>query len=128
MESKQTAQEALALAIEANRAMYVRGENWSKQANRIIARNVLDLELGKYADHLPIYHLDQETRDRLLVRARQDAAEALCHASTLMDEVHRLKSALRGLNLTIGVMLAAYLLWAWSKSGFAIWDWLQFHP
>jgi HEAT repeat protein len=68
-----------------------------KQANHTIARNVLDSELGKFADTQPTYRLDQETRDRLLVRARQDAAEALCHTRSLMDEVQQLKSGLRSL-------------------------------
>jgi hypothetical protein len=101
MEGKQTAREALALAMKAQQLIHVRGSNLTKQYNHISARNVLDAELGKYFDQQPIYHLDQDTRDRLLVHARQDAAEALCHASCLMDEVHKLKVALRAFYVNV---------------------------
>jgi hypothetical protein len=120
MESKQTAEEALAVVLKAQRSISLPGSDWNKQANHLVARNVLHSELGRYADSQPIYALDQETRDRLLVHARQDAAEAMCHARSLMDEVHQLKSALRGVSLTALVLFAAYLLWAWWESGLEI--------
>jgi hypothetical protein len=123
MESKETAEEALAVALKAGRSISLPGSDWNKQANHLVARNVLHSELGMYADNQPIYNLDQETRDRLLVHARQDAAEAMCHARSLVDDIHQLKSALRGFNLTIVALFAAYLLWSWWKSGFAIWSW-----
>jgi len=123
MENKQTSAEALAAVLRGTRSLFVRGSNWDKQANHIIARNILDAELGRYADELPVYHFDQETRDRLLVHARQDAAEALCNTTSLMNDVHQLKSALRELRFTIWVSVAIYCLWLWAKSGFVM-TWL----
>lgn len=120
MESKQTAQEALALALKTQREIHVRGSNLTKQYNHIIACNVLDAELGKYADQQPIYSLDQDTQDRLLVHARQDAAEALCHANCLMDEVHKLKTELRTFYANVWLFVAIYLLSLWWKSGFSL--------
>jgi hypothetical protein len=120
MLSKQTSEEALAVSLRTQRMILPPGTNWNKQANHIAARNVLHTELGMFSDDLPIYHLDQDTRDRLLVHARQDAAEALCHTSSLMDEVHKLKSALRGINLTLWLLLAVYLVSMWSRSGFVL--------
>jgi hypothetical protein len=119
-QEKRTSDEALQVALEAQRKIFVRGSNWDKQANHIVARNVLDSELGKFSDYLPVYTLDQQTRDRLLVHGRQDAAEALCHARSLMDEMHQLKRTLRGLNFSIVIFSAALLLWAWWKAGFII--------
>jgi len=71
-------EEALKLQISAIRDWTFAGdpelEGWIRGA---IARNVLHEEIGLYADAQPTYHLDQETRDRLLAHARQDAAHAL---------------------------------------------------
>ena len=120
MENKRSSDEALMAQLKGARALFIHGSNWNKQANSIVARNSLDTDLGKYSDALPNYDLDQVTRDRLLVRARQDAAEALCHTGSLMDEIHQLKNWLRSLNFTLWVLFAAYMLWLWWKSGFAI--------
>jgi len=125
MNEKQTANEALAASLKAHKEFFVRGNNWDVQANHIVARNVLHSELGRYADDQPIYHLDQDTRDRLLVHARQDAAEALCQVRSLMDEVHRVKSAWRSFSFTLLFLILAYLIWTWYKSGFALWPWLE---
>lgn len=125
MDDERTSEDALADTLKAQRDLFVRGSNWDKQANHIVARNVLHAELGMYADPQPNYQLDQDTRDRLLVHARQDAAEALCHVRTLMDEVHQMKSAWRSLNFSIWVLFVAYLVWTWSQSGFALWPWLE---
>jgi len=103
MEDKQTAEEALAGALKSLKDFSLPGSNWDKQANHIIALNVLHSELGRYANEQPHYRLDVDTRDRLLVHARQDAAEALCHARTLMDEVHQMKSAWRSLNFSVDI-------------------------
>jgi hypothetical protein len=121
MESKQTAKEALKQTVEALRAVHVRTEFLDPKINRAIAGNVVDAELGKYADPQPTYHLDQETRDRLLVHARRDAAEALWHVHSLMTEVHRLKSEYRYWRGVILLFCVAYLIWLWAKSGFPTW-------
>jgi hypothetical protein len=118
MENKQTSQEALETALKGQRMLFVRGSDWNKQANHIIARNVFESELGRYADDLPAYHLDEDTRDRLLAHARQDAAEALCHLRSLMDDVHQPKAKLRSWNLTAWVLVVGFLLLLWWKSGF----------
>src|ERR1700682_2013588 len=96
MTETQTSDEALAASLKAAKSMFVRGSNWDKQANHIVSRNVLASDLGRYSDPLPAYHLDEDTRDRLLAHARQDAAETLCHVTTLMDEVHELRKTLKG--------------------------------
>jgi hypothetical protein len=118
MENKRTSQEALETALKTQRMLFVRGSDWNKQANHIIARNVFDSELGRYADDLPVYHLDEDTRDRLLAHARKDAAEALCHLRYLMDEVHQLKATLRNWNFTACLLVVGFLLLLWWKSGF----------
>jgi hypothetical protein len=120
MEKKQTAQETLTIALKTQKLLSVPGANWTKLANHIIARNVLDSDLGAFADELPVYHLDQDTRDRLLVHTRQDAAEVMCHVSSLMDEVHQLKAALRSWNFTACVLVVGFLLLLWWKAGFTL--------
>jgi hypothetical protein len=122
---QETATDALKIALDVNRRYSLPGTDLDKQANHIVARNVLDSELGKFADTQPIYRLDQDTRDRLIVHGRQDAAEALCQTRSLMDEIHQLKSALRNLGLTLWIGLAVFCFWQWSNSGFARWSWLE---
>jgi hypothetical protein len=97
MKGKQTAEEALEIALRAVQDLSAPGSNWKKHANHLTARNVLHSELGYFSDEQQTYYLDEETRTRLLVHTRQDAAEALCHAISLMDEVHQLKAMLRQL-------------------------------
>jgi hypothetical protein len=91
-------------------AKYTVKRDWVKTANNHTAQVVLDTELGKYTDKVPTYQLDQETRDRLLAHARQDAAEALLNTRSLLDELHRLKKFQQ-----IGalVIIAACVLWVW---------------
>jgi hypothetical protein len=122
MENKQTSEQALVIALKTQRDLFIWGSNWNKQANHVVARNVLHAELGRYSDDLPIYNLDQETRDRLLVHARQDAAEALYHASSLMDDVHQLKSTVRGLSFSILCICVTALVLSWWKWGLAPWE------
>jgi hypothetical protein len=118
----QTSDEALAISLRAAKAMFVGGSNWNKQANHIVSRNVLERDLGRYSDFLPAYHLDEDTRDRLLAHGRQDAAETLCHVSTLMDEVHKLRKTLNGLIQSIAFsVVILVLVQLWKTGAFARW-------
>jgi hypothetical protein len=65
--------------------------------NGAIARNVLQEELGTLAIKRrppPVYHLDEDARDRLLAHARQDAAHALCNTVTLLNQMKVLRRAM----------------------------------
>lgn len=86
--------------------------NDQRLVDATIARNVLHEELGYFDRPLQIYNLDEATRDRLLVHARQDAAHAVIAAGTLAKELRKLRrtlaialtvSALMALVVTIGV-------------------------
>jgi hypothetical protein len=121
---KESGDEALELQLKAAKGFFVPGDNWDKRANHIIARNSLHTDLGRYSGHLQVYHLDEDTRDRLLAYARQDAAEALCHVSTLMDEVRALRKTLNGLINSIFLCVVVFAVLGWWKAGFLA-DWLS---
>lgn len=55
-----------------------------------VARNVLHEELGYVGDRRLGYDLDDETKDILLVHARQDASHALLNSVTLLKKQKRL--------------------------------------
>ena len=68
--------------------------------------------MGFYAntDALPVYELDEATRDRLIAHARQDAAHAVINASTLMDEVQGLKTMVYIISV-IQTLLLGFIIW-----------------
>jgi hypothetical protein len=121
----QTSAQALDAALKRDSRYWPPGVTFRKQMNQTTAQNALDLDLGKFLDTLPSYRLDQDARDRLIAHARQDAAEALCNTRDLMDEIFRLKSEQRHLAVVLWIGLAVYWIVQWSKSGFALWDWLE---
>jgi hypothetical protein len=126
MAEKQTSDEALDASLKAAKSMLVRGSDWNSKANHIIARHVLQTELGRYSDSddlpLPTYGLDGGTRDRLIVHARQDAAETLLQVNDLKEEVRGLKKAVYGLIGNVTFVLMGFILYQWWKSGvFARW-------
>jgi hypothetical protein len=108
---KETSEEALERAIKAHRRVFVPGRSWPVQANRTIAENVLNQELGHFADRHSPYHLDQETRDLLLAHTRQDAAQALLNTISMMEEIHRLKKTLSILGFALFVSLVWIEVW-----------------
>jgi hypothetical protein len=73
-------------------------------ADATIARNVLHEDLGYFDAPLQTYNLDDATRDRLLVHARQDAAHAVITVGSLAKEMRKLRRMLT-LSLGISVML-----------------------
>ena len=87
MTRKPTYAEALKWKIGAIKTFSRSGTDLRKEADRAIAESVLEADLGEHSDIQRFYNLDQETRDRLLVHARKDAAMALQFSSSLVDEV-----------------------------------------
>jgi HEAT repeat protein len=111
MDGKQTSDQALDMAIKSRKSMSFPGSNLSKDLNHTIARNVVEMERGQYSDPQPVYDLDEATRDRLLVHARQDAAEALLHTRSIMDEVYRLKKAQANFGYALCLLVIVSVIW-----------------
>ncbi|MHC6156570.1 hypothetical protein ACVSQB_32940 [Bradyrhizobium elkanii] len=107
--------------LDAARRLAVRGEDEAQRNNALYAQLLMEDDLGRYAEGPWPYNIDQDHRDILLAHTRRDAAEALANSRTLLQEVRRLTSTLDELNRVAFFVLAAYLLWAWYKSGFALW-------
>ncbi|MGX1325434.1 putative membrane protein [Bradyrhizobium sp. USDA 377] len=121
-DKRPTMLEALESELDAYRSIAVRGDDEAQRNNALYARIVMEDDLGRYAEGpRPYADLDQARRDILLAHARKDAAEALATSRTLLLEVRRLTSALDEINRVLFWLFAAYLLWAWWKSGFALW-------
>ncbi|TIO14931.1 MAG: hypothetical protein E5X86_22715 [Mesorhizobium sp.] len=99
MPKKQTAMESLQMDYRAHER--VTGRLTPADKNRMVARNILHEELGMFADPQgAVYSLDEDTRDRLLAHARQDASHALCNTISLMSS----KSQSRLLLIAIGLL------------------------
>lgn len=113
MSEKETPKEALRSQIQAALDFPLPDNNREMTTNRAIARNVLHTELGRYAETQPVYSLDQETRDRLIAHARQDAAHALLNTISLMKEVRRINQRTRNTQVGIVVFCIAIALWVW---------------
>lgn len=79
-------------ADAAIKAAHVLGLQADEQAHAL-SQNILQHELGDFGEwDGPQYKLDDETRDRLLAHARQDAAAALLlvrHAAVEAKAAHR---------------------------------------
>jgi hypothetical protein len=112
MTEKQSGDEALRSTLKHAKGM-IPSREWAKTADHLTAKSVLHTDLGHHSDDLRIYHLDVDTRDRLIAHARQDAAQAVCHASTLMDEVRHLKRRMNLISLMLAVVLLTSLLGLW---------------
>jgi hypothetical protein len=78
-------------------------------------------DLGRYAEGPRPPEIDQAHRDILLAHARKDVAEALATSRTLLREVRRLTRALDEFARAAFLVMAAYLIFNWWKSGFALW-------
>ncbi len=61
-----------------------------READRLLAQNTVQAELGTFSDEQLVYHLDEVTRDRLIVHGRQDARHAVLVAFQLSSEVKAL--------------------------------------
>jgi hypothetical protein len=120
---KKAADVELAAKLASIRAMQVPGKHAEIDVNHTLALNLLDFDLGRHPDIPPNdYGLDQRTRDRLLVHARQDAAETLLHAITALDEIHRLKRSVKIAASLVFASLAVLLISVWWSS---IIEWLH---
>jgi len=113
--------EALDAELEAYRWFARSDEDEAQRNNALYARLVMEDDLGRYAEGPRPYEIDQEHRDILLAHARKDAAEALATSRTLLREIRRLTSSLDELARVAFWLMAAFLLWTWWKSGFAVW-------
>jgi len=123
-DKRPTMVEALESELNILRGVQVGKVDETERYNALYARHVMEDDLGRYALGPKPYEVDQAHRDILLAHARKDAAEALATSRTLLLEVRKLTGTLDEINRVLLWMLAAYLLWSWWKSGFAVW-WQQ---
>lgn len=70
-----------ALKTSVDTIVRIEGRNQAA-IDAVTAKNILHEELGRFTDEQPVYFLDEETRDRLLAHARQDAAHAVLSIGT----------------------------------------------
>ena len=121
-DKRPTMLEALESELDISRRVALPNDDEERRNNALYARIVMEDDLGRYAEGpRPYADLDQAHRDILLAHARKDAAEALATNRTLLMDVRRLTSALDGLARYAFWAMAAFLLWSWWKSGFAVW-------
>jgi hypothetical protein len=121
-DKRPTMVEVLEMELDASRAVALTGDDEAQRNNALYARIVMEDDLGRYAEGpRPYADLDQAHRDILLAHARRDAAEALATSRTLLREVRSLTSSLNELVRAAFWAMAAFLLWSWWKSGFALW-------
>lgn len=81
------------------------------QQDAAIARNVLHEDLGYYDGQQSIYNLDDDTRDRLITHARQDAAHAVISAASIYQEVLSIKRRVAFLMvINVGLLITALLV------------------
>jgi hypothetical protein len=122
MRKKLAAEEALKSQLDAMKEWVAPGTDSRSAENGVVARNVLQEELGLYGDDQPEYHLDQKTCDRLIAHTRQDAAHALVNTISLMTDVSKLEQRFRNTqtkleqrfrNTQIGIvaLFIAIVLW-----------------
>jgi hypothetical protein len=119
-DKRPTMVEALESELEISRRLALPNGDEAQRYNALYARHVMEDDLGRYALGPKPYEVDQAHRDILLAHARKDAAEALANSRTLLLEVRRLTSTLDEINRVLFWLFAAFLLWAWWKSGFAL--------
>jgi len=117
--SDQTAAEACAHHLRAARELSAPlSTNWPRVASDIVAKYTVDKDLGEYADKLPVYDLSDQDRDRLIVHARRDAAQALYQVGVLVDELdgRRKRKEFRRKMLGYGFIsiFLAISIWLWS--------------
>jgi hypothetical protein len=105
--SRLTATEELADTIAAIEGVHVRGEDLTSKINAATAKNVLQDELGQFADSHLIsqYHLEQGTRDTLLAHGREDTAHALVNTNSLMAESKQLHQRIARLESRVTVLI-----------------------
>ncbi|MGN6471972.1 MAG: hypothetical protein ACTHLC_20560 [Rhizobiaceae bacterium] len=102
-------QEHLSAARAAAREL-MRGAAVQKHIDGEVARITLHDELGHYGENPNVYDLDDQTRDRLIVHARQDAAHALTTALSTADKINKIANRLSALILgcTLLILLAIW--------------------
>jgi hypothetical protein len=113
MSEKEKSDDVLDRQIKGSRILAVPGTDQRQVENRLVARNVLDTELGRYSDPQPVYGLNDETRDRLVAHARQDAAHALSNTITLMNDVQVLLKETRKTNRTLFLVFIGLAATIW---------------
>ena len=84
------------------------GGPWTEaHRSRVIARNVLQEEIGRFGPMGTIYSLSEDERDRLIAHTRQDSAHALMITDATAETSQKI---LRAINFLIGAMLACTAL------------------
>lgn len=82
-------------------------------SNDILGKRMLREELGDHGSRgLPVYHLDDETRDRLIAHSRQDVAAAFGHAKSAFKSAKAAEKAAKLSNVLLWVVvgLLAYVV------------------
>lgn len=77
------------------------------QESALLGRNVLKEELGAFSDPLkgaPPYHLNEETRDRLLAHSRQDVASVYGLCAGLIDLAKEQQRALNMMKIWLSLL------------------------
>ena len=104
-----TTNESIRADLEARRVM---GQSGGLVRNEVIARAMLDGDLGYHSDSLGHdYGLDGPTRDRLIAHARQDAANAQGNAKSAYEAAIAAKRTA----MWLGLLNAALLVWVLVK-------------
>lgn len=120
-----TAIESLKDEMRAAHTLWSKEESWPLKSNTIFARNLLDDDLGKFAERYAHFDLDEATRDILLAHARRDAAEALLNTRTLLEQSHARQKSYREMYGQVYFFAIVFVLYSWWQSNFALWPWLQ---
>jgi hypothetical protein len=108
-DDKPDARAELQSKLKAARDVMPSGEQWQKRVNRLVAQNMLHQELGRFKERPPNYRLDEVTRDRLIVHARQDAAHALLNTISLMDQSWNARKEWSPIGWIVAFSLAAII-------------------
>lgn len=104
-----TTDEAIHIALKS--AKMLEGKLSENRANDVVARGNLHGELGYHDDgNERVYNLDEQTRDRLIVHGRQDAAHALLNTISLLRVQEQHQKWNRRLLIICVVMLAIILI------------------
>ncbi|QND42398.1 hypothetical protein HB770_11755 [Rhizobium leguminosarum bv. viciae] len=87
---KLTFKEAVKLDLDSIKSVNGKVTQDAKEAS--FAQHILKEDLGELKnDWLAVYSLDEDTRDRLIAHARQDAALACASSANTKKEVKRLR-------------------------------------
>ena len=93
-------------------ALPFKGAVRDSNINELVAKDVLDQELGYDGAERAVYDLDQKTRDVLLAHGRKDAAHALLNTVTLLGRVQTLTRLVRALIVIVAILAVVAVILA----------------